>query len=169
MRTSPLACALLFSCLLVQPSLAQAPTGPNNSRGAADDVDRDESPVIVSPDRAGGQSQENPNDFRNELESFVQVRGTWASDQAACASAEGGSGQGLYITDTMIRSEGATCSVRDVETTGDTAQVYTSCTIGGEQSERTFTLQKTGADTLSVTSPVEGAERTLTVTRCPDK
>jgi len=161
MRIGPLLAAFLLACGAATPLLAQGEAGPNPPGSA------DEAPVIVDPDRVGEQPPESPNDFRREFEDFVQIRGAWASDPEACASAEGSSGESMYLTDTIIRSAGGTCSIRNVETTGDTARVDASCTTGGDRSERSFTLRKTGTDTLSITSETGGQQTTSTLTRCP--
>ena len=157
----------LVACLAAAPSPAQEQTGLNNTRGTADDIDADKSPVIVNPDRVGGQPTEDRKDFRSELEAFVQIPGAWASDEAACNQES--NGQGIYLTDTIVRSEDATCSIRDVETMDDTAKIFANCTIGGDRRERTFTLRKTGEDTLTITASPEGPQSTTSLARCPNQ
>src|SRR5690606_8178738 len=140
--------------------------GPENTRGEADDIDADESPVIVDPNRAGGQ-RENEENIRSEFEDLVQIRGTWASDEKACADIQPEGGDtGLYLTDTIIRWEGATCSIRDVDAEEKTASVEALCTVDGARRERNFDIELTGESTLSLGFQEGGQQRDVSLSRC---
>ena len=146
--------------------MARIRPDPATPGGEADNIDPDESPVIVDPNRTGNQT-ENEENIRSEFEDLVQIRGTWASDEAACADMQPEGGDtGLYLTDTLIRWEGATCSIRDVDAEEKTASVHALCTVDGSRRERKFDLALTGERTLSLRFQAEGRQHDVSLSRC---
>ncbi|WP_309086065.1 hypothetical protein [Chelativorans sp.] len=159
MRPLNMPAALVVAGLLVAPAaFAQTDTGPNNTRGSA--------PAIVTPDQRGGQ-RENPNNIRTEFEDLVQIRGTWAADKAACADMQPEGGDtGLYLTDTLLRWQGTTCSIRDVDAEEQSATLRALCTEDSVRRERTIGVEITGEDTLSLAFQTEGQQNNVSLTRC---
>jgi len=151
--------------LLAMPAAAQDDRGTVPEVGQ--DVERGEDPVII--DRSRGPRQgENDETIRSELESFVQIQGAWASDEAACATIDENGGGGLYLTDTIVRWEDATCNIRDVDAEEASATIYAFCVGEEGRRERTFDLELAGQDKLSLSFQAGGEQEEIELTRCAE-
>src|SRR5690606_33455208 len=113
--------------------LAQSP-------GTSPDIQGSGSSPVIVPDRPQNGSDSGQT-IRGSDEALVQIRGAWASDSSACAAVEERGETGLYITDTLIRWEGATCNIRNIDAEENTATLYTLCAEEDGRRERTFRLE----------------------------
>jgi hypothetical protein len=110
-----------FAAILAIAFAAAPAVGQDQGTGTPQDVERQDAPVII--DRTLGPERDREGEIiRGGGDSFVQIQGAWATDQAACATVENGTG--LYLTDTLIRWEDATCSIRNVDTANGSATVH---------------------------------------------
>lgn len=157
--------ALAVAALFTTPILAQDDEDQGEAIGTQQHIDPDDSPVIIRERPPSGEDTDEA-EVRSEEEAFVQIPGAWATDEAACADAEG-SENGLYLTDTIIRWEGATCSIRNIDSENGTATIYSECAGQNGRRDRRFRLEVTDDDTLSLRpiSPIGQDEFTLE--RCP--
>lgn len=162
-RLVPLATAIVWAAAC-NPAFSQSGGDPVPEVGQ--DVERGEAPVII--DQAPSTGNEDAETIRPAHEDFVQIQGAWATDEAACGTTEE-SGGGLYLTDTLIRWEGATCSIRDVDAEEGRATVYAQCTGEEGRSTRTFELEVSGEDALTLRLPAGEQPEEVTLTRCPDQ
>lgn len=96
----------IWAFLLAPAAKAQNEDDRGGALGTAEDVDPDESPVIIEQRPPPGD--EDGKKIRSSQEAFVQIRGAWASDQAACASGDQNDENGIYLTNTLIRWEDGT-------------------------------------------------------------
>jgi hypothetical protein len=152
-----------FAAILAIAFAATAAVGQDQGTATSPDVGQQDAPVII--DRTLGPERDREGEvIRGGGDSFVQIQGAWATDQAACATVENGTG--LYLTDTLIRWEGATCSIRNVDTANGSATVHALCSDEGRRRERTFELEASGEDMLSLSFQADGRQHDVALSRC---
>ncbi|WEX11406.1 hypothetical protein [Chelativorans sp. AA-79] len=167
MKPAAFALSLVLGLALpILPGLAQDEDDRGGALGRAEDIDEDESPVIIERTPGAGPVEDRQI-LESERDAFAQIQGAWASDRAACASVDDDGGSGLYLTDTLIRWEGTTCSIRDIEVFDGEAKIYAHCTVGGGREDRTFELRETGEDTLALTVTAGSQPTEVALNRCP--
>ncbi|WP_274424239.1 hypothetical protein [Chelativorans sp. YIM 93263] len=157
--------ALAVVALLTTPIQAQDGEDQGESIGTQQHIDRDDSPVIIR-ERPPADAGTDGAEVRSEEEAFVQIPGAWATDEAACADAEG-SETGLYLTDTIIRWEGATCNIRNIDSENGSGTIYSQCAGENGRRDRRFRLEVTDDDTLSLRPISPTGQDEFTLERCP--
>lgn len=158
--------AVAVAALIITPVPAQDDEDRGGAIGTQQHIDRDDSPVIIR-ERPPPEEGTDEAEVRSEEEAFVQIPGTWATEEAACADAEG-SESGLYLTDTIIRWEDATCNIRNIDSENGTATIYSQCAGENGRRDRRFRLEVTGDDTLSLRPISPTGQDEFTLERCPD-
>lgn len=157
--------ALASSALLLAPvALAQDEDERGGALGTAEDIDRNTSPVII--EQRPPPSDEEGAEIRSGRESFVQIPGAWATDEAACASGKNAP-NGLYLTNTLIRWESATCNIYNVDSRNGSASLYAQCAGQDGRRQRQFEIEVRGDDTLALQPTWPGATEEFVLRRCP--
>ncbi|MDZ5696840.1 hypothetical protein [Chelativorans sp. M5D2P16] len=140
-------------------------TAPSPAQVAEDELLENEEPPFIVEDRPAPDDPEEPR-IRRTDEAFVQIRGSWAVNEAACTSMENQDGGGLYVTDTLIRWEDAACSIREIDSEDGAADVHATCATETGRRDRLFHLRVVGEDTLALRVFTGAGEQEATLTRC---
>ncbi|MCT7375154.1 hypothetical protein [Chelativorans salis] len=120
---------------------------------------------FIVPDRPAPEDREDLR-IGTEEETFTQIRGAWAANKAACATVEEDGNNGLYVTDTLIRWEDATCSIRDIDSEDGSATVSAFCATEDSRTSSNFRLLVTGEETLTLRFQTDEEEREVDLQRC---
>lgn len=107
-----------------------------------------------------------PSEIQPREESFVQIHGRWVENAAQCPVAEPSSPPiPLLLTDTLLRWEGQTCSVRDVKRTEAGGELTAMCVSEDDRSEREFLLRRESPERMRIR--LKGSPRQEVLIRCP--
>jgi hypothetical protein len=101
---------------------------------------------------------------------YVQLEGRWVPTLQACPGAEGKQSQKpiLLVTDTLMRFEDGTCSVRDMNPQDSSTTVRALCATPGGYEDRTITLIRKSPEKLTVSyQGPAGERRREDLIRCP--
>lgn len=151
------ATATALTFLAVQAG-SQEPESENGEK-----IDR---PVIIKDRPAEEEQKEEP--ILPGREALVKIQGAWASEQGACGALDAQGNAGLYLTDSLIRWQGTSCSIRDVEATSKAATIRASCVSGSGPVRRVFELEEQGNNALTLRFPADdGEDQQVSLKRCP--
>lgn len=147
-----LANALIATCLTAMPGLAQDAPDLGNADPDAPSVLIEERPAVTGSDT--DEIDEKPT-------IFVQLNGVWAPSEEACpeSQADAGDDGTLLVTDTMIRFQNATCSIRDIQTQNSEATVSTRCATLDGYEWRGMTLIRQSTDRMTLVYPENGDQQ----------
>lgn len=121
----------------------------------------EENPAVRIPDRPP-RPQTLPSEIQPRDQNIVQIHGRWVEDISLCRSDEP---KPQFLTDTLLRWQGQTCSVRDIRKTGENGQLAAMCVSEDGRSEREFLLRREGPDRMQIHA--EGSSQTQELWRCP--
>lgn len=147
-----LANALVAVCLTAMPGSAQ--DAPELANG-----DPDTPSLRIEERPAVRESDTDAIDEKPTI--FVQLNGVWAPSEEDCPDGEAGRGDDgtLLVTDTMIRFQNATCSIRDMETQTSDTTVKTRCATSDGYERRQMTLIRQSSDRLTLVYPENGDQQ----------
>ncbi|OHV81906.1 hypothetical protein [Ensifer sp. LCM 4579] len=107
-----------------------------------------------------------PPEIQPGDESFVQIHGRWVDDPAQCPVGEPASPPvSSLLTDTLLRWQGKTCSVRDVTATEVDGELTALCVSEDGRSEYEFLLRRETPERMRIHLQDSAEEQVLI--RCP--
>lgn len=107
-----------------------------------------------------------PSEIEPHDESFVQIHGRWVEDPAQCPVGEPASPPvSPLLTDTLLRWQGNTCSVRDVTATEVGGELTALCVSEDGRSEYEFLLRREAPGMMRIHLRDSAEEQVLI--RCP--
>lgn len=154
---------LIFPELVGRCSLIMA-IGLGAALGCADVASSqpiEENPAVRIPDRPP-RPRTLPSEIQPRDQNIVQIHGRWVEDTSLCRSDEL---KPQFLTDTLLRWQGQTCSVRDIRKTGKNGQLAAMCVSEDGRSEREFLLRREGPDRMRIQA--KGSSQTQELWRCP--
>lgn len=107
-----------------------------------------------------------PAEIAPRNQSAVQVYGHWVDELSQCRAAmDDEPGSGVYLTDTLLRWDQNTCSIRNITKTAQGALVDAMCVSDEGRSSTTFTLDRQAPDRMTIIA-ANGLD-TAALLRCP--
>lgn len=107
-----------------------------------------------------------PPEIQSREESFVQIHGRWVEDAAQCPVTDPASPPAsILVTDTLLRWQGRTCSVRDVKKTEGNGEIQALCVSEDDRSEFEFLLRRESPDRMHI--QLKGSPQQAVLRRCP--